>query len=340
MYSSFKPPGDVDDERDLLHYPTSSNNPFTGVQDNDLPDAVYEDAERREEHAGDSNYARGQQGHHSRFVEHLPSHDQAASEDDRDAPPQWQLPIQYDFERSPRQAPVPPRPAAAPGPNARYASPGPDSRANYGPAYDASPRSSLRNTYPRGQPDDVDQRYSLSSYQHPYEIEPPAAAHPINGAHIARPASVTRRSALRRSVSFVDSPKLNQYDVDDIESQDNRAEVDEAESRPSKTRGLTTYMRELYALRDDDPEKGHYGGSGDDEENMRRRPRYQSQASFVSNNSDYEGLDPDDPIVTGKKANQLEDPEDVRKHTLRQMDYRTRRKHLQRIKIEFNISCE
>ncbi|KAL1722397.1 hypothetical protein EV715DRAFT_193026 [Schizophyllum commune] len=71
---------------------------------------------------------------------------------------------------------------------------------------------------------------------------------------------------------------------------------------------------------------------------MRRRPRYQSQASFVSNNSDYEGLDPDDPIVTGKKANQLEDPEDVRKHTLRQMDYRTRRKHLQRIKIEFNIS--
>ncbi|KAF8165217.1 hypothetical protein B0H34DRAFT_780172 [Crassisporium funariophilum] len=49
-------------------------------------------------------------------------------------------------------------------------------------------------------------------------------------------------------------------------------------------------------------------------------------------------LDPDDPRITGVEPNQLDDQEDLEKNTLRQMDYRTRRKHIQRIRIEFNIS--
>ncbi|KAJ3710400.1 DUF1212-domain-containing protein [Lentinula raphanica] len=57
---------------------------------------------------------------------------------------------------------------------------------------------------------------------------------------------------------------------------------------------------------------------------------------MVSTNS--EVIDPDDPRVTGVKATYLEDPEDIEKNTLRQMDYRHRRKHLMRVKIEFNVT--
>ncbi|KAF8076533.1 hypothetical protein FPV67DRAFT_1558984 [Lyophyllum atratum] len=59
-------------------------------------------------------------------------------------------------------------------------------------------------------------------------------------------------------------------------------------------------------------------------------------ASMTSAGSDL--LDPDDPRITGIEAKYLEDPEDVEKNALRQMDYRARRKHLTRIKIEFNVT--
>ncbi|KNZ81564.1 hypothetical protein J132_00530 [Termitomyces sp. J132] len=61
-----------------------------------------------------------------------------------------------------------------------------------------------------------------------------------------------------------------------------------------------------------------------------------SMSSIMSGGS--EVLDPDDPRVTGIEAKSLEDPEDIEKNALRQMDYRTRRKHLTRIKIEFNVT--
>ncbi|KAF9268113.1 DUF1212-domain-containing protein [Marasmius fiardii PR-910] len=51
-----------------------------------------------------------------------------------------------------------------------------------------------------------------------------------------------------------------------------------------------------------------------------------------------EALDEYDPRVTGVRAEHLEDHEDLEKNTLRQMDYKTRRKHLMRIKIEFNVT--
>ncbi|KAJ7276538.1 hypothetical protein B0H12DRAFT_1005255 [Mycena haematopus] len=58
--------------------------------------------------------------------------------------------------------------------------------------------------------------------------------------------------------------------------------------------------------------------------------------SMASNNSDV--LDPDDPRVTGITARNLEDPADIDKNTLRLMDYKSRRKHLMRAKIEFNVT--
>ena len=50
-------------------------------------------------------------------------------------------------------------------------------------------------------------------------------------------------------------------------------------------------------------------------------------------------LDPDDPLVTGKHKECLEDPEDAEEDVWRQMSYRKRRKERARIRIEYNISC-
>ncbi|KAJ7129524.1 hypothetical protein C8R44DRAFT_615123 [Mycena epipterygia] len=58
--------------------------------------------------------------------------------------------------------------------------------------------------------------------------------------------------------------------------------------------------------------------------------------SMASNDSDL--LDPDDPRVTGVTARNLEDPADIDKNTLSLMDYKSRRKHLMRVKIEFNVT--
>lgn len=60
--------------------------------------------------------------------------------------------------------------------------------------------------------------------------------------------------------------------------------------------------------------------------------------STLSNES--EVLDPDDPRVTGVNPQPPTGEEigDIEKNLLRQMDYRTRRKYLQRSKIEFNMT--
>ncbi|THV08405.1 DUF1212-domain-containing protein [Dendrothele bispora CBS 962.96] len=66
------------------------------------------------------------------------------------------------------------------------------------------------------------------------------------------------------------------------------------------------------------------------------RPGFRRADSCFSTSSDV--LDPDDPHVTGARADCLDDPDDLEKNTLRQMDYRSRRKHLMRVNIEFNVS--
>lgn len=61
--------------------------------------------------------------------------------------------------------------------------------------------------------------------------------------------------------------------------------------------------------------------------------------SSSANTNDEVIMDPDDPRVTGAKPNHLEEKA-LEKEMLSKMDYRTRRKHLQRMRIEYNIACE
>jgi hypothetical protein len=194
------------------------------------------------------------------------------------------------------------------------------------------------------QQQDPYRKYSLSSYEHPYDIRPPQTAHTGPGPSAAQPPP--KRSALRRNVSFSEEqPSVREYVPDEaIETIDHKTE------RALKRRGIPSNMLDLYTInatdthrdaekqagmrrQDSDAESEEYGYSS-------ARPgmrRADSGNSMTSAGSDV--LDPDDPRVTGVEARYLDDPEDIEKNALRQMDYRARRKHLNRIRIEFNVTC-
>jgi hypothetical protein len=181
-------------------------------------------------------------------------------------------------------------------------------------------------------------KYSFSSYQHPYDIRPPQDAYSAPGGSTTQ--SSKRPFARRRSVSFSDKqPTIREY----VPYEDE--ETDPETERALKKRGIPSNMLDLYALNAQNQGQTDMQRQGSDTGSdgyaytsarnfMRRRD---SAASTASGNSDM--LDPDDPRVTGIRAKYLEDPEDIERDTLRKMDYRTRRKHRRRVKIEFNVSC-
>ncbi|KAG6869310.1 hypothetical protein C0993_000063 [Termitomyces sp. T159_Od127] len=180
-----------------------------------------------------------------------------------------------------------------------------------------------------GETNDPYKKYSLSSYEHPYDIQPPENAY--SGPGVA-PLNVHRkRSLMQRRVSFSEE-KPNVYEYVPQEATD----VDPRAERALKRRGIPSNILDLYAIDNDankDPENQGKAKFSSARSDMRR---HGSMSSIMSGGS--EVLDPDDPRVTGIEAKCLEDPEDVEKNALRQMDYRTRRKHLTRIKIEFNVT--
>ncbi|KAF7352665.1 Pheromone-regulated membrane protein 10 [Mycena venus] len=178
---------------------------------------------------------------------------------------------------------------------------------------------------------DESKKYSFSSYEHPYDITPPRNAY--SGAP-AQHSSL--RSALRRSVSFAeDPPNVVEYDEE--------AQIDAASERALKRRGVLSNMMDLYALEHDlNASTGRRRDSQDPNDDLKEPQRYTARQnirrmdSMASDNSDV--LDPDDPRVTGITARNLEDPADIDKNVLRLMDYKSRRKHLMRAKIEFNVT--
>nr|GAT59979.1 predicted protein [Mycena chlorophos] len=172
------------------------------------------------------------------------------------------------------------------------------------------------------QRDDDFKRFSFSSYEHPYDIQSPPNAY--TGAPTSQ--NVTPR---RRAVSFSeDPPKVKEYDEE--------AQADAADDRTLNRRGVLSQMMDLYAL--------EHGLLDEDElQNERTEPsRYPKRSNLQrvdSGNADKDALlDPDDPRVTGITGHNLDDHGDLDKSVLRTMDYKSRRKHLMRVKIEFNVT--
>jgi hypothetical protein len=181
-------------------------------------------------------------------------------------------------------------------------------------------------------------KFSLSSYEHPYDIPPPERIHP----NTISSANGTQSSRLRKSIGLLD--------------QDNTQELptygNNDGDQTQKRQGILANMMQWYSMSNSGTHQ--IPGQGNPEL-TRRQPstfsekeygyssavngmrRGDSTFSMMSFGSDV--LDPDDPRLTGVRASQLDDQEDLEKNVLRQMDYRARRKHIQRIRIEFNVSC-
>ncbi|KAK1229511.1 pheromone-regulated protein prm10 [Marasmius sp. AFHP31] len=197
--------------------------------------------------------------------------------------------------------------------------------------------------------DDYYSRFSLSSYKHPHEIPPPQDTYTPNPNDQPRPL----RSALRRSVSFAQDPGVKEYDPEGHEHEDEK--IDPFDDRYQKRRGIPSQMMQLNALNreiemeqqqqqhTDRVPKPSFSSSEhrtpksslSNSEYSFQRPNYRRLDSTASTGSEY--LDEYDPRVTGIRAEHVDDHEDLERNTLRQMDYRQRRKHLMRVRIEFNI---
>lgn len=191
------------------------------------------------------------------------------------------------------------------------------------------------------QPQESFNKYSLSSYEHPYDIPPPDSAYLAQTA----PHSTT----LDQNPAFRNRRKFsNAAQRDNLEGEGNKD--DPSEQRRS---GLVSNIMDWYSMArsgthevpdpHDTPHQRAYSNAGSDMEYgystaIPRMRRGDSTYSLASMNSDI--IDPDDPRVTGITAKQVDDQDDLEKNTLRQMDYKARRKHIQRIRIQFNVSCK
>lgn len=171
---------------------------------------------------------------------------------------------------------------------------------------------------PRFQHDD--DKYSLGSYRHPYEIPRPPDAH--DTFHTPSP--------------LVPSPS-------------DEASGDIKESNSSNVDLENGYFPELD--HDEDGEDGSapiedggplsYLVDGDEDNNWDNLDAQQpSDDEGEEADTLYEHvIDDDDPVVTGKKKQYLEDYEDLEELVQEQMNYKERRKAARAVKIQYNISC-
>ncbi|CAA7259888.1 unnamed protein product [Cyclocybe aegerita] len=184
----------------------------------------------------------------------------------------------------------------------------------------------------------ANRKFSLASYEHPYDIAPPDYTY----NRLSTPSFSAHQSSDLQRGSFI-APK-------DLKEQPEKAATGDAHvEQEQKRRGLLSNMMDWYSMARSGthsiPEMTKDPGSTFSETDygyssaLRDRGEMWRRGSAYSNASvDSEMMDPDDPRVTGVKAKQLEDQVDLERNTLRQMDYKTRRKHIQRIRIEFNVS--
>ncbi|PIL37204.1 hypothetical protein GSI_00897 [Ganoderma sinense ZZ0214-1] len=303
-------------------------------------------APRRHSHAGDSESRRSSRVHFSdednldqafRETEDLldtlptrfppssvPSPQPARPSETR---PDWRTPV-YQRTSPPGCGDGIPRPESAVSP----LSPGRDSRQAFDDStstlYSSSSpvRPALRTR--------ESSRYSFSSYRHPYDIRPPSEAYDASSRH------------LRPSVE--DASDYSDGDEDDRRTMV-ASTVDLGKREEQGHRGYLSNLLDLYNY-----EAGNTTARDNGLSRLRRRTRlnrFNSDSAMASHDSGYgmrrldsfasdssQVLDPDDPTITGERRMELDDPEDIERAVMKQMSYKARRKHQQRVRIEFNIS--
>ncbi|KAL9712845.1 pheromone-regulated protein prm10 [Leucoagaricus gongylophorus] len=188
----------------------------------------------------------------------------------------------------------------------------------------APPHSDRETTDPISVQNRSGNRYTFSSYNHPSEIPPPNDAAGLDQTRIQ-----TQKCTVTESEDASDKIVQNRAD------------------RIMQRRGYLTGVKEWYASINDNPERESTVNEGklptSTHERRPTRPRYMARGdsmySFNSLGSDFESDEmPEEPPNENGRGRHAEDLDDLEKNTLRQMDYKTRRKHMMRIKIEYNIT--
>ena len=172
-------------------------------------------------------------------------------------------------------------------------------------------------------------RYLWSSHQHPYDIEPPSRVY--NDATFG-PRRLTVGSlddSVGRGSAWSLPPRYSTQDPIDVS----------LPPMPRRFRGGFANMLELWRVYwQQAPDQSEFviPGKALFGDAHSRPSLARSQSSF--------GYDPDDPKITGMKKASQEDPEDAESQCRQQMNlqymsYRQRRKEAQKIKIQFNVTC-
>jgi hypothetical protein len=178
-------------------------------------------------------------------------------------------------------------------------------------------------------------RFLWSSHQHPYDIEPPSRVYDdaTFGPRRLTVGSLDPRGDSVGSGSVVSlPPRYSTQDPIDVS----------LPPMPRRFRGGFANMLELWRVYwQQAPDQSEFVMPGD--ALFGNGQSHQSRPWLVRSQSSF-GYDPDDPKFTGMKKASQEDPEDAESQCRQQMNlqymsYRQRRKEAQKIKIQFNVTC-
>jgi hypothetical protein len=175
-------------------------------------------------------------------------------------------------------------------------------------------------------------RYLWSSHQHPYDIEPPSRVYDdatFGPRRLTDGSLDTRGDSVGRGSAWSLPPRYSTQDPIDVS----------LPPMPRRFRGGFANMLELWRVYwQQAPDGSEFVIPGET-----LFGNVQSRARLVRSQSSF-GYDPDDPKITGMKKTSQEDAEDAESQCRQQMNlqymsYRQRRKEAQKIKIQFNVTC-
>lgn len=240
------------------------------------------------------------------------------------------------------------RPQATPVQNALHPSYSSSSTLNSGGS-DGDGGTFAKKFRTKNEDERLDEKYALASHRHPYDIPPPQPAYDAKSVPRSKQPSKVSFAAetkYRDANSFdteAQAPGRRDYEdgLEDvnIDSEPNYCEMND---RDGRRKGIISNLMELYGVTPGMnglpySRSQAYEAVGKE---VRRPPFGRSNSNSSDSDTGSDILDPDDPRVTNITKRCLDDYEDERRNALRQMDYRQRRKEQQKIRIEFNVSCE
>lgn len=164
--------------------------------------------------------------------------------------------------------------------------------------------------------DDETKDMTYTSYRHPYDIKPPPRAH-----------------GSMQLPSREDSSEKHDY-VSKVDTKNWDEELGQETPRVSDRRsGLVGNLLQLYRLESTPGE-----ASGVSRRNTLFHPWGARRIDSLAHEEN-QFVDPDDPTLTGVRKSNFDECE-TREEIMRRMNYKERRKERQRMRIEFNVTCE